>query len=218
MPAEKKETFPLSWPSDWPRTRPQDRRPMGGWKRTANQYRDALATELERMGSPTAIISCNVPLNLRGGLEVKGVEPLDVGVAVYFSRKIKEDFSWQDALGIHDPAPSEEQVQAAFRRLAAQYHPDRGGDIAMFQSVTKHRDNALRWIRRTTMQQFDYVIACDQFREVRLNMAAIVMTIRAIRQIERCGTSSLLERAFRGFAALPAQGESSPASEPVGAR
>jgi hypothetical protein len=26
---------------------------------------------------------------------------------------------------------------------------------------------------------------------------------RAIRQIERCGTSSLLERAFKGFSALP---------------
>jgi hypothetical protein len=32
-------------------------------------------------------------------------------------------------------------------------------------------------------------------------MAAIVMTIKAIRQIERCGTSSLLERAFKGFSA-----------------
>lgn len=49
----------------------------------------------------------------------------------------------------------------------------------------------------------DDVIACDQFKEVRLNMAAIVLTIKAIRQIERCGTSSLLERAFKGFSALP---------------
>jgi hypothetical protein len=67
----------------------------------------------------------------------------------------------------------------------------------------RHRDNALRWITRKTNQKFDYVIACDQFKEVRLNMAAIVMTIKAIRQIERCGTSSLLERAFKGFSALP---------------
>lgn len=213
MSAEKREAFPLSWPEDWPRMRPQDRRPMGSWKRTANQYRDALATELERMGSPSAVISSNVPLSVRGTMTA-GVEPLDVGVAVYFSRKLKEDFSWQDALGIHDPAPTESQVQEAFRRLAQQYHPDRGGDVAMFQAVTKHRDNALRWINRKTSQNFDYVIACDQFREVRLNMAAIVMTIKAIRQIERCGTSSLLERAFRGFAALPAARE----TEAVGAR
>lgn len=204
MTAEKKEAYPLSWPSDWPRTRPQDQRPMGSWKRTANQYRDALATELTRMESPSAIISSNVPLNLRG-MMTTGIEPRDVGVAVYFSRKIKEDFSWQDILGIRDPiATTEAEIQDAFRRLAQVYHPDRGGDIAMFQKVTVARDNALRWIHRATNQEFSYVIACDQFKEVRLNMAAIVMTIKAIRQIERCGTSSLLERAFKGFSALPA--------------
>lgn len=204
MTAEKKEAFPLFWPDGWPRTRPQDQKPMASWKRSANQYREALATELERMGSPSAVISSSVPLNLRGQMTAVGVEPRDVGVAVYFSRKQKEDFSWQDALGIHDPAPTEQQVQDAFRRLAQLYHPDRGGDIAMFQAAAKHRDNAIRWINRKEHQQFDYVIACDQFKEVRLNMAAIVMTIKAIRQIERCGTSSLLERAFKGFSALPA--------------
>lgn len=208
MHSEKKEAYPLHWPTDWPRTRPQDQRSMASWKRTANQYRDALATELERMQSPVSVISSNVPLNLRGTM-TQGVEPRDVGVAVYFSRKMKEDFSWQDVLKIYDPAPSEQQIQDAFRKLAQLYHPDRGGDVAMFQAVTKHRDNALRWINRTTNHNFDYVIACDQFREVRLNMAAITLTIKAIRQIERCGTSSLLERAFKGFAALPAHVEAS---------
>lgn len=196
------ESFPLHWPQGWPRVRPQDRRHMAAWKRTANQYREALTKELDRMESPSFVISCNVPVTLRGSM-TPGVEPLDVGVAVYFSRKFKEDFSWQDGLGIHDPAPTEEQVQDAFRRLAQMYHPDKpGGDIGLFQSVVKHRDNALRWIGRKQNQNFDYVIACDQFREVRLNMAAIVMTIKAIRQIERCGTSSLMERAFKGFSAI----------------
>jgi len=205
MSTGTKDAYPLAWPEGWPRVRPQDRRTMGGWNRTANQYRDSLEKELVRMKAPSFVISSNVPLTQRGGLETKGVEPLDVGVAVYFSRQIKEDFSWQDALNLHDPAPTEQQVQDAFRRLAQQYHPDRaGGDVAMFQAVTKHRDNALRWINRKTNQQFDYVIACDQFREVRLNLCAIGLTIKAIRQIERCGTSSLLERAFKGFSALPA--------------
>jgi len=213
MITEKKEAFPLAWPEGWPRVRPQDRRQMSAWKRSATQYRDALATELERMKSPSSVISTNVPLNVRGAMTA-GVEPLDVGVAVYFSRPIKEDFSWQDALGIHDPAPTEQQIQDAYRRLALQYHPDRGGDMAMFQSVTKHRDNAVRWVTRKTNQSFDYVIACDQFKEVRQNMAAIVLTIKAIRQIERCGTSSLLERAFKGFSALPAHTE----ADAVGAR
>lgn len=200
----KQEAFPLAWPSGWQRTRPQDQRKMSAWKGTATKYRDMLATELDRMKSPFSVISTNVPLNVRGALSA-GIEPLDVGVAVYFSREMKEDFSWQDALGIHDPAPTEAQVQDSYRKLAQLYHPDRGGDVAMFQAVTRHRDNALRWINRKTDARFDYVIACDQFKEVRLNMAAITLTIKAIRQIERCGTSSLLERAFKGFAALSAE-------------
>lgn len=177
---------------------------MAAWKLTANKYRDNLITEMERMKAPSFLISSNVPLSQRGVLETKGVEPLDVGVAVWFSRELRQDFRWQDALNIHDPAPTEQQVQDAFRRLAQQYHPDRGGDPAMFSALSQHRDNALRWIRRQIDQKFDYVIACDQFREVRLNMAAIVGTIKAIRTIERNGTSTLLERAFKGFSALPA--------------
>lgn len=204
MTAEKKEVYPLSWPEHWPRTRPQDQKPMASWKRTANQYRESLATELERMGSGAAIISTNVPLNLRGAMTI-GIEPRDVGVAVYFSRKVKEDFSWQDVLGISDPvAATADQVQAAFKRLATRYHPDAGGDLAMFQKVATARDNAIRWINRASDQNFQYVIAADQFREVRLNMAAIVMSIKAIRQLERCGTSAILERAFKGFSALAA--------------
>lgn len=202
MTAVSKDVFPLSWPDSWQRTRPQDRKSMPAWKRTANQYRDALVKELTRMEAPSFVISSNVPLTQRGAM-TPGVEPLDVGVSVYFSRKVKEDFSWQDALGIHDPAPTEAQVQESFRRLAAIYHPDKGGDAAMFLAVTKHRDNAMRWINRKTNQNFDYVIACDLFREVRLNMCAIVSSIKAIRQLERCGTSSMLERAFKGFSALP---------------
>jgi hypothetical protein len=146
----KKEAYPLFWPEGWPRTRPQDQRPMASWKKTANQYRDALATELERMKSPSSVISSNVPLNLRGALETKGIEPRDVGVAVYFSREEKVDFSWQDVLDIRDPvAATEQQVQDAFKRLAQVYHPDRGGDLAMFQKVAKARDQAIRWIKRS---------------------------------------------------------------------
>lgn len=203
MATVKTESYPLAWPESWPRTRPQDQRSMSSWKGTANKYRDALVTELERMKSPSSVISSNIPLNLRSQM-TPGLEPRDVGVAVYFSRQMKEDYTWADILMVRDPiAATEAQIQDSFRTLAQRYHPDRGGDIAMFQKVTQARDAALRWINRKEHQAFDYVIACDQFKEVRLNMAAIVMTIKAIRQIERCGTSSLLERAFKGFSALP---------------
>jgi len=199
----KKEAHPLSWPAGWPRTRSQDQRPMGGWKRTANQYRDALEKELTRMESPSFVISSNVPLTQRGAM-TPGIEPRDVGVAVYFSRKVEEDFKWQDELGLTDPVPTETQIQEAFRRLAQIHHPDRGGDPAMFAAVSKHRDNALRWVNRKEHDNFDFVIACDAFKTVTLNLASIMFTLKAIRQIERCGTSSLLERAFKGFSALPA--------------
>jgi hypothetical protein len=203
MKSERKEVFPLSWPEDEPRTRPQDRETRTAWKRTATQYRDGLQDELTRMGAESFVISSNVQVSDRGSM-VKGIEPLDVGVAVYFSLKVKEDFAWQDVFNVHDPAPTEEQINAAYRPLAAKYHPDNRttGDKEMFLTVEKHRQNALRWINRKTNQDFSHVIACDAFKEVRLNMAAIVGTIQAIRKIERCGTSRMLERAFKGFAAI----------------
>lgn len=198
-----KESYPLKWPDGWQRTRPQDRRKMAAWKKTANQYRQSLEEELHRMESPTFVISSDVPLNQRGAMTA-GIEPLDVGVAVYFSKKTKEDFRWQDALNLHDPAPTVEQIQDSFRRLAAIYHPDKpGGDHTMFAALAQHRENALNWVNRKSNQNFDYVIANDQFREVRLNMAAIVMSLKALRQLDRCGSTGLLERAFKGFSALP---------------
>lgn len=201
--SEKKEAFPLSWPEDWPRTRPQDQKAMASWKRTLNDYRDELAKELDRSKALNPIITCSIPLNLRGQLTTKGVEPRDVGVAIYFSRPLKEDFRWQDALGIHSPAPDVEEINAAYRRLVAHHHPDKGGDIEMFRALTQHRDNAMAWATRTTRPP-EHVIACDLFREVRLNMAAISFTLKALRQIDRCGTSALLERSFKGFMALAA--------------
>lgn len=195
--ATKKEAHPLSWPDGWPRTRPQDRKSQSQWKRSMNDYCEDVVREMERLGAVSLVVSTNIPLNLRNQLTT-GVEPLDPGVAVYFSRKAKEDFSWQDGLGIHEPAPTIERIDAAYREMAKKYHPDQGGDIAMFQALTKHRDSARAWVNRKSAGQ-DYVIACNQFKEVRLNLCAIKLTIAAMRQMERCGTSSLLERAFAGF-------------------
>lgn len=48
------------------------------------------------------------------------------------------------------------------------------------------------------------VMACDCWDSVRGNVRAVAMTINALRQIERSGATQLLERAFTGFAALPA--------------
>lgn len=51
------------------------------------------------------------------------------------------------------------------------------------------------------------VIACDMWRTVRENVRAIGLTIEALRMIERAGASHLLDRAYQGFARLPAGGE-----------
>ena len=46
--------------------------------------------------------------------------------------------------------------------------------------------------------------ACDKWSAVEDNLWSIGRTVEALRQIERDGSSDMLERAFTGFAALPA--------------
>jgi hypothetical protein len=50
------------------------------------------------------------------------------------------------------------------------------------------------------------VMAIDQYDRVEDNLAAIAATLDAMRAIERHGGALILERAFTGFAALPAPG------------
>lgn len=50
------------------------------------------------------------------------------------------------------------------------------------------------------------VMACDKWRKVRHNLRAVGLAVEALRQLERTGASEILERAFRGFNALPAHG------------
>jgi hypothetical protein len=52
-------------------------------------------------------------------------------------------------------------------------------------------------------QKKDMVFACDKYINVRDNIYAIAKTIEALRGIERWGASDMMERAFRGFTALP---------------
>ena len=48
--------------------------------------------------------------------------------------------------------------------------------------------------------------ACDRWRNIHDNLHAIAKTIEALRGIERWGATDMLERAFKGFEALPAPG------------
>lgn len=49
--------------------------------------------------------------------------------------------------------------------------------------------------------------ACDTYRRIQENIIAIAKTIEALRGMERWGASQMMERAFSGFAALPAKTE-----------
>lgn len=59
---------------------------------------------------------------------------------------------------------------------------------------------AVYWVQNGKPQ----VMACDHWRTVRENLRAIGLSIEALRQLERSGATQIVERAFTGFAALPA--------------
>lgn len=50
-------------------------------------------------------------------------------------------------------------------------------------------------------------IAVDQYTSLEDNLAAIAATLEAMRAIERHGGAAILDRAFTGFTALPAPGQ-----------
>lgn len=187
-----KESTPLKWPEGWPRTRPQDQKKQSQWKKPYSFYLDKLEEELKRMGTVSSQVTSN------------GSGDRDPGVAVWFSRTRKEDFSWQDALEIRNPYPNANEIDSAYRRLAQRYHPDnrQTGDVAMFHKIADARARAMDWVNRKDGTSFDYAIACDTFEELRLNVAALWQSIKHIRGLERCGTSALLEKSFEGFKQL----------------
>lgn len=51
------------------------------------------------------------------------------------------------------------------------------------------------------------VLAIDRYRRVADNLAAIAATLEALRAVERHGGARILDRAFTGFASLPAPGQ-----------
>ncbi len=51
--------------------------------------------------------------------------------------------------------------------------------------------------------KIDMALACDVYSTVEDNLWALVRTLDALRQIERDGSPALINRAFKGFAALP---------------
>lgn len=59
---------------------------------------------------------------------------------------------------------------------------------------------AVWWVERG----HERVIACDRWITVGHNLHAIMLSLEALRGLERWGASEMVDRAFAGFAALPA--------------
>jgi hypothetical protein len=215
---EEIPAYPLQWPDGWIRAKPVLRQGNYSWKRTFGIYRSDLLDELRRLGARDAVISTDIPLNRTNGLPREGFNPPDPGVAVYFRRESQPDTRWQDLLQIPDDwetrFPREtalELVNRQFRRLSVHCHPDtHPKDAPLFYQLNAAKQQAVDTISGKSAEDHQYSLACDKFGECRLNFHAIALTINSLRQIERCGATSMLERAFRGFQmALPARGETS---------
>jgi hypothetical protein len=69
---------------------------------------------------------------------------------------------------------------------------------------------AIYFDRRIKGERKPYTIACDTYRKTGENLRAILVTVEALRDIDRHGASTMLEQAFAGFAALPAAGDVKP--------
>lgn len=54
-----------------------------------------------------------------------------------------------------------------------------------------------------TTRETTQVIACDKWTLTKDNLRACGYAVASLRQLERCGASEILERAFTGFQALP---------------
>jgi hypothetical protein len=81
---------------------------------------------------------------------------------------------------------------------------------------------AVYWIERGKWDadKHDYaqvprVIACDHWQKVRDNIRAVGLAVEALRALKRCGATQIADKAFTGFAALPAHaGASSTGARP----
>lgn len=184
------EEFKLKWPDGCERTRIKERKPNKPWSKTGADYRKAIAHELQLMGATSILISMSEN------------ERLDPGVAVWFSMA-KEDFSWQQGLGLESPAPTFDEIDSAFKEKARQCHPDRadGGDSELFKRLSDWRKAAKAWVTGSHAHQHEYVMAIDQYTEIRLNLCALRLAFSYIRGLERVGAPAILTQTLGAFRA-----------------
>lgn len=182
------EKHPVQWDKKAHRTLIGDREKKNVWKKPLALYRDALIDQLRKLGAAEILLTYNEGDQAR----------IDPGVAVYFSKHREEDYSWQSALGIDNPAPTIAEIDDAYRRKAMQYHPDRGGDVNMYVLMGQHRDRAKAWIKNEK-GQFQFVMALDHYNEPRWNINGLKLAVAALRKLEELGLPGMLEASLQGF-------------------
>jgi hypothetical protein len=90
-----------------------------------------------------------------------------------------------------------------------------GGTLPVISSNGQYRSDGMPYARQSYIADSGVavyfqrdgkpmVFACDSYWTLQDNIHAIAKTIEALRAIERHGSSNMMERAFTGFAALPA--------------
>ena len=189
------EEMPTKYPPEFPRTRIQDRKSNFHWKKEPEKYLQDIVVDMTHMDVKDILYTHS------------DIERLDSGVALWFSRKKQKfDFSWQDGLELDNPAPTLQEIDDAFRSLAAKFHPDKpgGGDPEMFKRLNDHRKEARAWVLGSH-QQLELCVVCDSYTETRLNLAAIRFAMAAFRRLESVGIPGILDRTLsKTFSALPA--------------
>jgi hypothetical protein len=199
MKVDLVEKLELKWPDGLERTRIKDREGRGRWKENWAETKKRLKLELERLGATSILVTRSQD------------DRMDPGVAVWFSR-VKEDFGWQQGLGLDNPAPTLDEIDSAFRERARKVHPDSpgGGDPAAFKQFNEWRQQARAWVTGTHAHAHEYVMAIDQYTEARLNLKAVQMAFFYIRRLEDVGAPSILSQTLGGFRAKLTGGSSVP--------
>lgn len=187
----------LRWPDGMDRTRIKEQQTKAAWKFGWAKYREMLVVELGRLDATSILITRSAD------------ERLDPGVAVWFSRS-KEDFSWQQGLGIDNPAPTMAQIDEAFRAKAARCHPDRadGGDGELFKRLNEWRQRAKAWVEGRHLDRHEFVMAIDQYKEQRLNLSALRLAFFYIRRLDDVGAPAILTQTLGAFRAKLTGGSS----------
>ena len=185
------EESTMRWPDGVDRTFIKLRKPNKQWGFDWKKYRTMLVAELERLGARGSVVICRA-----------ADERMDPGVAVWFSLK-KEDFGWQQGLGLDNPAPRLEEIETAFRDKAKKCHPDAagGGEPELFKKLNEWRNQAKAWVTGTHGHQHEMVMAIDAYTEPRLNLCALRLAFSYIRGLERVGAPAIVSQTLGAFRA-----------------